>query len=71
MNENMIDVQSWQIANKLTRDVDNDDIGFVALAIQKNAWLWTGDKKLSEHLKNNGFSNVINTPDLYDLLEIG
>ena len=58
-------------ANRLTVDVDQFDINFVALALQTNGWLWTGDKKLANHLKLMGFERVINTTELYEKLNIG
>ena len=70
-NETMIDTKNWEQAHALTSGIDNDDIGFVALSIQKNGWLWTGDKKLTDHLKKMGFSRIINTTNLYEMLEIG
>lgn len=71
LNENMIDAKNWRKADELTSGVDSNDISFVALALQKHAWLWTGDKKLTGYLRENNFSNVINTVDLYKLLDIG
>jgi predicted nucleic acid-binding protein len=71
LNENMIDAKNWREADALTSGVDSNDISFVALALQKNGCLWTGDKKLTEHLRKNNFNEVINTTDLYNLLEIG
>lgn len=44
LNENSIEPHYWQEADRLTSGVDTHDIDFVALALQKEAWLWTGDK---------------------------
>jgi predicted nucleic acid-binding protein len=65
----MIDVLNWQKAKSLTEGVDNDEIGFVALALQNDGWLWTGDRKLANHLKEHGFTKVISTIELYEALE--
>jgi len=46
-----------QIAYDYCRDVDEKDLVFLALALELNANLWTGDKKLISHLKSQGFSN--------------
>jgi len=64
----IIDRDHWREADRLTKDVDGDDVSFVALALQTNGWLWTGDKKLSVHLKSMGFAKVIGTAELFDLL---
>jgi len=70
-DETMIATQHWREADRLTSGVNSKDISFVALALQTGGYLWTGDKKLSVHLKKMGFSRVLNTSELYELLEIG
>jgi len=67
-NEDTIQSLHWEEANRLTKDVDSKDITFVPLALQTGGLLWTGDKKLSEHLRRMGFDNVVNTPELYAVL---
>jgi predicted nucleic acid-binding protein len=51
-------------AEKLTSDVDFDDVLFVALAIHLNCKLWTGDKILSDALIKKGFEEFISTQEL-------
>lgn len=65
LNEDLIAPRHWQQANLLTLEVDSKDISFVALALQKEAWLWTGDKPLTAHLKAKGFERVLTTSELY------
>ncbi len=60
----------WQEADRLTKGVDSDDIAFVALALQTDGLLWTGDKKLTDHLKSMGFDRVISTAELSIMLNI-
>jgi predicted nucleic acid-binding protein len=67
----LIEPKHWKEADRLTRDVDGDDISFVALALQTGGTLWTGDKKLATHLKAMQFKHVIDTVGLYELLKIG
>ena len=69
-NESLIEHRHWREADRLTSGVDSDDIAYVALALQKEGWLWTGDKKLTAHLRKMGFEHVVNTNDLYDILKI-
>lgn len=50
-NINLIDPENinknnWKRANKLIKDVDEFDEPFIALTLELNASLWTGDKKL-------------------------
>jgi predicted nucleic acid-binding protein len=67
-DENLIAPQFWQEADRLTKYVDGNDISFVALTLQTGGVLWTGDKKLTNHLKAMGFDRVVNTTELYELL---
>ncbi|MCF2517420.1 PIN domain-containing protein [Dyadobacter sp. CY351] len=70
LNEKMIATEHFEEADRLTAGVDSNDLAFVALSLQKNGMLWTGDKKLTNHLKSLGFDRVVNTNDLYELLDI-
>jgi predicted nucleic acid-binding protein len=69
-DEVVIDETYWQEADQLTKGVDSKDISFVALALQTNGLLWTGDKKLTNHLKLMGFDRVVSTAGLVALLDI-
>lgn len=69
-SENIIQQQHFTTAEELTIGVDLFDINYVALALQTGGLLWTGDKKLANHLKLQGFDRVINTAELYELLNI-
>ena len=69
-NEDTIEPQNWQEADRLTKDVDSNDIAFVALTLQTGGMLWTGDKKLSEHLKKMGFDHIVSTAELAQLLNV-
>jgi len=55
INDTTISEKAIKQAYNLVREVDIKDLPFVALAIELNAYLWTGDKKLQEHLKIRGF----------------
>jgi predicted nucleic acid-binding protein len=48
--------ESRQIAYDLCKDVDINDIPFIALSVELKIPLWTGDKKLKEGLKLKGFN---------------
>lgn len=51
----------------ITKDVDIDDIDFVALSAFLDAKLWTGDKILYKGLRKIGFRDVLNTAELSSL----
>jgi len=51
-------------ADELTKDADNDDIMFVALALHLKSKLWTGDKILMNTLRQKGFKRFITTKEL-------
>ena len=55
-------------AYQLVKDVDLDDLFFVALAIHKKCTLWTSDIKLINGLKKKGFKNTITTTELKKFL---
>jgi len=56
-------------AKEWVKDIDFDDFAFVAIAINLDAWLWTGDKKLSIGLRQKGYNRIISTADLCDMQE--
>jgi len=68
-NENQISAANKQQARQLTEDIDVKDVSFVALAIELNAKLWTGDKKLYKGLKVKGFDDVVNLSDLREIMK--
>jgi predicted nucleic acid-binding protein len=70
-DETLIDERFWREAENLTNGVDNFDVSYVALTLQTGGLLWTGDKKLSQHLKIMGFDRVLDTAELSDLLFTG
>ena len=67
ISEDIISQPSWIKASGLTYNVDENDTPFVALAIELNATLWTGDKKLLNGLVNKGFKSILSTQELYNL----
>lgn len=64
ISEYQIKPKHWIKAEQLTQHVDADDIAFVALALQFDAILWTGDKKLQKGLVSNQFEKVVTTQEL-------
>ncbi|MDQ1266579.1 MAG: hypothetical protein QG635_1731 [Bacteroidota bacterium] len=66
INIELIPEPIWLGAEDIVRDIDIDDIDFVALTIFLNAYLWTGDKFLYNGLKKKGFMRVNNTSELWN-----
>mgnify|MGYP006446335799 FL=1 len=58
--------ENYQKAFELCKNVDLDDIPFVAFSLYLKSKLWTGDKKLIKGLKENGFYKIATTNDLFD-----
>jgi len=54
-------------AYELVKDIDLNDIVFVALNEYQNAILWTGDKALIEGLRLIGYNRVITTDEIIKL----
>lgn len=56
-------------SEKLVEDIDFDDILFVALTKHIKGKLWTGDNKLIEGLKLKGFTQIITTQEILELID--
>ncbi len=69
INEDQISNKSWLKARELTLDIDVKDVNFVALTIESEGLLWTGDEKLYTELKKKGFNQVLNLEDLKKLVK--
>jgi predicted nucleic acid-binding protein len=69
VSEESISDLSWVQAFALTKDIDEDDTPFVALGIELNAKLWTGDKVLTKGLAKKGVDIIITTADLKKLIK--
>jgi predicted nucleic acid-binding protein len=67
INESLIPKKDFSQAIILSKDIDVNDIPFVALTIHLQGTLWTGDKVLIEGLKKKGFDYVIDTKQLSKL----
>ena len=59
IDDGAIPFDEWIHALRLVRDIDVDDVNFVALASFTGKLLWTGDKKLYEGLRAKGYQNVV------------
>lgn len=53
-DEDAISIGSWTEAWRLCRDVDEDDVAYVALVLELNADLWTSDGELEAGLRRKG-----------------
>jgi predicted nucleic acid-binding protein len=69
IREELVAGEWLEKAEDLLHDIDPDDTPFLALALQLGCKLWTGDKKLRVGLLQKGFSDVLNTDEVFDLLQ--
>jgi len=60
----IIQRESWIKGFEMTSDVDEKDTPFVALAIDLEGSLWTGDKKLIKGLRSKGVEWTLTTEEL-------
>lgn len=56
-DEDSISANALKQAWELVKDVDQKDLLFVALTLELNGLLWTGDTKLRTGLESKGFSS--------------
>jgi predicted nucleic acid-binding protein len=68
VSEDLISSSSWEKAYDLTMDVDENDTPFVALSLEMQAKLWTGDKKLTDGLQRKGWDSFITTLEIIQFL---
>ncbi|WP_024787355.1 MULTISPECIES: PIN domain-containing protein [unclassified Lebetimonas] len=64
VNEETLSTQSLKKSYELCKDIDRNDISFVALTIELNGLLLTGDKKLFNGLKNKKFNKLITLEEI-------
>jgi predicted nucleic acid-binding protein len=69
VSEELISEPSWTKAFALTRDIDEDDTPFIALGIELDAKLWTGDKVLAKGLAKKGSAMILTTAELKKLVK--
>jgi predicted nucleic acid-binding protein len=69
INEGFISSENLLKAEELTRNVDFNDLLFVGLTLELKSRLWTGDKKLIRGIGKKGFSQIVTTSELSDILD--
>lgn len=67
ISEEIIPLEIWLASEELTKDIDINDIDFVALTKFLSATLWIGDKVLYNGLKKLDFNNILKTKDFLAL----
>ena len=55
-DEDAISIGSWTEAWRLCRDVDENDVAYVALTLEVGGDLWTSDRELEAGLRRKGFT---------------
>jgi predicted nucleic acid-binding protein len=59
VKEDVISAENFKKANALCREIDENDTPFVALALELDGYLLTGDEKLKRELKSKGFDRLL------------
>jgi len=67
INEELIPRKTWLFAAEIVKDIDIDDSDFLALTKHLKGYLWTGDKKLYNGLKQKKFNRIYNTTELTEV----
>jgi predicted nucleic acid-binding protein len=65
--EALIPFEYWHKGAELVRDIDMNDIAFLALTEFLGLKLWTGDKVLMKGLAKKGYTSFITTEELFKL----
>ncbi|MCX6271827.1 MAG: PIN domain-containing protein [Bacteroidetes bacterium] len=72
INEEFISKENLLIAECIVKDIDLNDVLFVALSLELKGKLWTGDKKLVRGITDKGFDQIVTTIELSEIIdEIG
>lgn len=61
-DEDAISIGSWTEAWRLCRDVDENDVAYVALTLELDGNLWTSDQELETGLRKKGFTKFYSPP---------
>lgn len=68
ISEEQIKESNWKKAVELVNNVDENDVVYIAFALQFKCKVWSGDKKLIAGLKNKAFTKFFVTDDLYKIV---
>lgn len=61
-DEDAISIGSWTEAWRLCRNVDENDVAYVALTLELDGLLWTSDQALENGLRKKGFTKFYTPP---------
>lgn len=61
-DEDAISIGSWAEAWRLCRNVDENDVAYVALTLELEDLLWTSDRVLESGLRKKGFDRFFHLP---------
>jgi predicted nucleic acid-binding protein len=70
IEDRVIPFEEFVYAMRVVRDIDPDDVHFVALANYLGKLLWTGDVQLYKGLKAQGYDNVIMFKEIAELYKL-
>lgn len=64
LNEELIPFQIWKESARILREIDSDDVPFLAAGRYLDEYLWTGDKELYDGLIAMGYNKVVSTQEV-------
>lgn len=67
INLESISHKSWIYAIELISNIDKFDAPFVALALELEGFLWTGDKKLRNGLSSKKIDWILNSKEIKEI----
>lgn len=68
VEDQLIPFEIWQESIPVVKDVDMDDVAFIALSkYLKGSIVWSGNKKLINGVRAKGFRGIVSTYELHQL----
>lgn len=67
INEEIIPFDIWRESARVLRNIDSDDVAFLAASKFLDQKIWTGDQRLLKGLQSMGYDKVITTKELFQI----
>lgn len=69
LKDDEVEEKYFKAAYQITADIDIYDMIYVGFAIALDALLWTGDLRLYRGLRRKGFTNIVTTTEMNQIIK--